>query len=204
MKDIDGNVYKTITIGTQTWMAENLRVTKYRNGDTIGTTYPPLKDISLENAPKYQWAPEGRINYVPIYGRLYTWYTVTDSRNVCPVGWHLPDNLEWTTLDNYLSGDTICVAKKLKEKTGFNATDMIHWCSSGCINQSGFTALPNCDRSDIGGWGDGTFCSVGYWWCNYEENITNSYARELVYLSDDLELISMSKRSGLSVRCIKD
>ncbi len=89
--DIDGNVYKIVTIGTQKWMAENLKVTKYRNGDLIGTTTPASKDISTESSPKYQWAYNGTANADTIntYGRLYTWYAVTDNRSVCPTGWHI-------------------------------------------------------------------------------------------------------------------
>ena len=94
LQDIDGNVYdNTVTIGTQIWMTENLRTTRYSNGDSIGTT---TLDISGESTPKYQWAYDGNESNVATYGRLYTWYAVTDSRNVCPVGWHVPSDAEWT------------------------------------------------------------------------------------------------------------
>lgn len=86
--DIDGNVYHTVTIGTQVWMVENLKVTKYRNGDLIGTTTPATLDISGEAEPKYQWVYDGKESNVSTYGRLYTWYAITDNRNVCPKGWH--------------------------------------------------------------------------------------------------------------------
>ena len=102
--DIDGNVYQTVTIGTQVWMKENLKVTKYCNGDVIGTTTPASLDISGEDTPKYQWAPNGDESNVAVYGRLYTWHAVTDSRNVCPTGWHLPDDAEWATLTTFLGG----------------------------------------------------------------------------------------------------
>lgn len=84
--DIDGNIYNTVTIGTQVWIKENLKVTRYRNGETIPTT---TADISGETTPKYQWAYNGNQSNVSVYGRLYTWYAVTDSRGVCPTGWHL-------------------------------------------------------------------------------------------------------------------
>ena len=102
VKDIDGNVYRTITIGTQVWMAENLKTTKYRNGDLIGTTTPATLVIEGESTPKYQWAYDGNESNVATYGRLYTWYVATDSRNVCPIGWHVPTDAEWTTLTDYL------------------------------------------------------------------------------------------------------
>ena len=88
--DIDGNVYHTVTIGTQVWMVENLKTTKYRNGVAIGTTTPATLSILSESLPtKYQWAYGGNESNVAIYGRLYTWYTVTDSRNIAPTGWHV-------------------------------------------------------------------------------------------------------------------
>ena len=87
---MDGNVYTSVTIGTQVWMVENLKTTKYRNGDLIGTTTPSTLDISAEATPKYQWAYSGDGNNVNTYGRLYTWYAVTDTGNTCPLGWNVP------------------------------------------------------------------------------------------------------------------
>src|SRR5262245_32163336 len=100
--DIDGNVYHTVNIGTQVWMLENLKTTKYRNGDLIETTTPATLDITSESTPKYQWAYNGEENNAATYGRLYTWYAATESRNVCPSGWHVPSDVEWTTLSNFL------------------------------------------------------------------------------------------------------
>ena len=108
-------VYTTVTIGTQVWMAENLKTTKYSNGDSIGTTSPATLDISIESAPKYQWAYDGNESNVTTHGRLYTWYTVTDSRNVCPIGWHLPTDAEWSTLTTYLGGEGVAANKKLSD-----------------------------------------------------------------------------------------
>jgi len=135
--DIDGNVYQTVSIGTQVWMKENLKVTRYRNGDIITPTNPATLDISGESAPKYQWAYNGDEGNVAVYGRLYTWYAATDLRNVCPSGWHLPTDTEWTTLTTFLGGFKVA-GGKLKE------TGSAHWQSpsTGATNQSGFTALP--------------------------------------------------------------
>jgi uncharacterized protein (TIGR02145 family) len=96
--DIDGNVYQTITIGTQAWMKENLKTTHYRNGDAIDTTSPATLDISGESTPKYQWVFENDQSDLSVYGRLYTWYAVTDKRNIAPTGWHVPTDAEWITL----------------------------------------------------------------------------------------------------------
>jgi len=92
--DIEGNVYNLVAIGTQTWMKENLKTTRYRNGDLIGTTTPATLDISGESTPKYQWAYAGNESNVITYGRLYSWHAVADSRNVCPTGWHVPTDVE--------------------------------------------------------------------------------------------------------------
>ena len=157
--DIEGNVYKTIQIEiptgnsksiettqaiTQIWMAENLKTTKYSNGDLIGTTTPATLNIYNEAMPKYQWAYEGNENYVDTYGRLYTWWAVTDNRNVCPTGWHVPTDDEWTKLVVFLGGKDDgygiwnAAGGKLKE------AGTKHWSSpnTGAVNSLGFTALP--------------------------------------------------------------
>jgi uncharacterized protein (TIGR02145 family) len=149
VKDIDGNVYKTVTIGTQVWMGENLKTTKYRNGDLIRTTIPATKGIESEPTAKYQWAYDGNESNVATYGRLYTWYAVTDKRNVCPTGWHVPTDIEWTTLTTYLGGVRVA-GGKLKE------TGTTHWQypNTGATNETGFTALPSGYRDSDGTYGD--------------------------------------------------
>jgi uncharacterized protein (TIGR02145 family) len=205
--DIDGNVYKTITIGTQTWMAENLKTTKYRNGDLIGTTIPYNKDISGETDPKYQWAYEGNESYVAIYGRLYTWYASNDSRNLCPTGWHLASNDEWNiltlTLDPKASGNdygniSYIAAGKLKE------IGTTHWLNPNlhATNESGYTALPSGNRNQFG-----VFRYIGeygYLWSSSEYNTECAYALDLSYNCGDLIRVYLVKKNVSSVRCIKD
>lgn len=96
--DIDGNVYNTISIGPRIWMVENLKTTRYNNGDLIGTTTTLNKDITGENNPKYQWPDAGLEENVQTWVRLYTWYAVKDSRGICPAGWHIPSDEDWETL----------------------------------------------------------------------------------------------------------
>src|SRR5665648_943598 len=100
--DIDGNVYKTVTIGTQVWMAENLKTTKYRNGDPI----PNITDATAwTNLTTGAYCNNNNdANYATTYGRLYNWYAVNDIRNIAPAGWHIPTKAEWTTLTTYLGG----------------------------------------------------------------------------------------------------
>ena len=154
--DVDGNVYTAVSIGTQVWMVENLKTTKYSNGDLIGTTTPATFDISAEAAPKYQWAYAGFEDNVFRYGRLYTWWAVTDIRGVCPTGWHVPTEDDWTALTTYLGGEDVA-GGKLKE------AGTTHWWApnEGATNSSGFTALPGGDRYDNGSFdGFGGYCTV--------------------------------------------
>ena len=195
--DKDGNVYKTVTIGTQVWMAENLKTTKYLNGELIGTTTLTSSDISAESTPKYQWPSGGNESSVGTYGRLYTWYAVTDSRNVCPAGWHVPTNAEFTTLMTYLGGDAIA-GLKLKE------TGTTHWNSpnTGATNETGFTALPGGYRGY-----EGTYNFIGYtgyFWSETEYDANNGWYRGLYYNGDYDHNLSNSKKVGFAVRCLKN
>jgi uncharacterized protein (TIGR02145 family) len=198
--DIDSNIYKTITIGTQTWMAENLKTTRYHNGDLIGTTR--RLNISRKSTPKYQWAYGGDEKNVATYGRLYSWYAVTDSRNICPTGWHVSTNNEWTTLANYLGGERVA-GDKLKE------TGTTHWYSpnKGATNESGFTALPAGSRLDKL-WDFKIYTQMGqsgHFWTATESVEDKSCAwRRLIYQGQDLHMGWASKKIGWPVRCIKD
>jgi uncharacterized protein (TIGR02145 family) len=199
VKDIDGNVYTSVTIGTQVWMVENLKTTKYRNGDLIGTTTTDTLDISLETTPKYQWAYDGNESNVNTYGRLYTWYAVMDSRNVCPTGWHVPSDAEWTTLTTYLGGKRVA-GGKLKE------TGTTHWRSpnTGATNETGFTALPSGYRDSDGTYGD--VVDYGAWWSSSERSTTDAYYRYMYRHSSSVYRRShySDKRNGFSVRCLRD
>ncbi len=201
VKDVDGNVYNTIAIGTQIWMVENLKVTKYRNGDLIGTTTPDTLDISKESSPKYQWiynySENDSIHTLEAFGRLYTWYAVTDSRGVCPSGWHIPDDTEWTILADYLGGNSEA-GGKLKE------TGIIHWDESnnGATNQTGFTAVPGGTRLRYG-----YFIYIGlsgFWWSSTQYYSKCGITRQLVHSDSLLYWCAINKRDGCSVRCIKD
>jgi uncharacterized protein (TIGR02145 family) len=197
IRDADGNVYTSVQIGTQVWIKENLKTTKYKNGDLIGTTTPDTLNISTESSPKYQWAYEGNEINVSIYGRLYTWYAITDSRNICPAGWHVPTDAEWSALNSLLGGEGVS-GGKLKE------TGLSHWITpnSDADNSSGFTAIP-------GGWRyyGGASEYIGYfsyWWSSTEENGDNAWWQQVNYVNPNFSRNTMNKKYGLSVRCIKD
>jgi uncharacterized protein (TIGR02145 family) len=195
--DKDGNVYTSVTIGTQVWLVENLKSTRYSNGDLIGTTTPATKDVSGELSPKYQWAYEGNESYVVDYGRLYTWYAVTDSRNVCPTGWHVPDNNDWTTLGTFLGGVNIA-GGKLKE------VGTIHWTTpnAGATNETGFTALPGGLRNYNGAY---MFVGInGFWWSSTEYSSSNALNWDMEFQFIGLFWNYNLKSYGFSVRCLRD
>ncbi|MGC1390144.1 MAG: FISUMP domain-containing protein [Bacteroidales bacterium] len=211
LTDIDGNVYSTITIGEQVWMQENLKTRKYRNGDLIGTTTPDTLDISGESMPEYQWAYNGNETNVFLYGRLYTWYTVTDSRGVCPTGWHVPIDAEWTTLTDYLTnngygygGNGSDIAKSMAATSGWNTNTTAGTVGNNQAsnNSSGFSALPSGSRSN-----NGAFVNVGndgLWWSSTETLATNSFFRYMLYVNSVVLGNYCDKTSGLSVRCLRD
>lgn len=129
--DIEGNIYKTIEIGTQTWMAENLRVTKLNDGTDI--CYGAFNDT----IPTFFWEFDNPIFYRNTVGGLYNWYAVNTGK-LCPSGWHVPTDIEWTVLTDFLGGDSIAGAK-MKEA----GTQNWYNPNEGATNESGFTALPN-------------------------------------------------------------
>lgn len=221
VSDVDGNQYYTVTIGSQLWMSENLKTTKYNNGYPIGTTNPANKDISAEINPKYQWAAGGDEANAATYGRIYTWYAITDNRNLCPSGWHVATDLDWSNLEVYLINNSY----KYDGSTGYESYNKIGkalsyaslWVSSnvtGSIgnndfplyrNKSGFSALP------AGGRGfQGLFNTIGYqavWWTTTEDTIDPEvgWARIMNWNTDHI-LKNGYLKAGLAnpVRCIKD
>jgi uncharacterized protein (TIGR02145 family) len=195
--DIDGNVYPIITIGKQVWMKEDLKTTRYSNGDSISTTTPATLDITNEPTPKLQWAYDGNKSNVEIYSRLYTWFAATDDRNICPTGWHVPTYADWSTLTTYLVGEYVA-GGKLKEK------GTTHWKSpnTGATNESGFTALPGSSRDDYGAYND--IGLVGNWWCATECVENTAWYRCMGYQDASVLRSVWDKTFAFSVRCVKD
>jgi uncharacterized protein (TIGR02145 family) len=192
--DIEGNIYNTIIIGTQTWMKENLKVTKYKDGTSIPNI---TKDNDWRglNTGAYCWY-ENNISYKGIYGALYNWFAV-NTGNLCPIGWHVPSDAEWTTLTTYLGGVSVA-GGKLKEDGDS------HWTRGnvGATNETGFTALPGGSRV-----GDLVFCGIGssgIWWGSSDYTYSNAYVRGMMDYSRSVSRASHNKSSGFSVRCLKD
>jgi len=211
--DIDGNKYNIITIGTQVWMVENLKTTRYRNGEAIGTTTPASKDISSESSPKYQWVCNDNEENVDKYGRLYSWHTLNDSRSIAPTGWHVSTDAEWITLQNYLiangynyDGTTTGnkIAKSMASTTDWDTFNAIGYIGNDLSknNTSGFTALPGAYRSDRGAFAEVGSSSI--WWTSTEFSATSAWGRSLTYSSNNLNRINYPKGSGFYVRCVRD
>ena len=196
--DKDGNTYKTIVIGTQTWMAENLRTTKYRNGDSIPKITDSIVWSNLKTGAYCNCNNSNSVQMIATYGRLYNWYAASDSRNIAPLGWHVPTNDEWTTLITYLGGETLAI-KKLKEK------GETHWLfyNEGSDNSSGFTALPGSCRMGLHFLAMGYF---GYWWRSTEDDskISAWYRSLSIDPDETVTPYIWFKEDGFSVRCVKD
>jgi uncharacterized protein (TIGR02145 family) len=196
--DVEGNNYNIVTIGTQTWMAENLKTTKYNDGTNIplvtnGTTWGTL------TTPAYCWYNNDEAGNKITYGALYNWYTV-NSGKLCPSGWHIPDNSEWTTLTDYLGGQSIA-GGKLKE------TGTAHWTTpnTGATDEVFFTGLPAGSRGGAGVFGN--IGNYGYWWTANAHSVDPLYAWGFVLQYNLPEVIRADyyyKRDGFSVRCIKN
>jgi len=194
--DIDGNLYKTIKIGSQWWMAENLKVTHYRNGDPIPnvTDYTAWENLTTGALCDYN----SDLNNVIIYGKLYNWHAISDGHNIAPNGWHVPTNKEWKTLVNTLGGESIA-GDKMKE------SGIVNWSNpnTNTTNEIGFAALPGGYRFYL----YGTFHGMGstaYFWSStmFGDNL----AWYLSLKSDNSEIgyAGTYKNNGLSIRCVKD
>ncbi len=205
--DYDGNHYKTIIIGNQVWMAENLKVIHYPNGDPIplvadNTAWGNLGNNNTGDAYCYY-----NNDANSIYGALYTYAAaiganwkkgLVKNQGVCPNGWHLPSDAEWTELENYISsnGHSETVGTALKSKSGWNSN------SNGTDNY-GFNALPGGYRY----YNDGSFYNVGKyggWWSSTKEGSSGAYYRDLFYFSSNISKNVVNKLSGFSVRCVKN
>lgn len=196
--DVELNEYETVIIGTQTWMVQNLSTTRFRNNDPVSTTTPATLDITSENSPVHVWFSNGDAASATIYGNLYTWYAITDSRNICPTGWHIPTDVEWTTLENAVGGYLIAGAT-LKE----SGND--HWLApynTDATDLSCFTALPGGYRPASGSFS--LLRNEAHFWSSTESESANGWERMLSTSSYSVTRQGAAKNSGLSVRCIKD
>ncbi len=215
MEDADGNIYNTVKIGTQVWMAENLKTTKYNDGTPITNV---KEDKEWGNLTTGAYCNYDNLNRnAEIYGRLYNWHAVNTGK-LTPEGWHVPSEEDWTILQNYLisngynfdgSREEDKIAKSLCAKTNWKllkgeeseslpgAPGVEH----GKNNSSGFSALPGGIRSR-----GGLFGSIGelsYWWSVNEGNANVAYVRYMYFTLNSFEFFSTEKEHGLSIRLVR-
>jgi len=178
-----------VIIGAQVWMAKNLEITTFRNGDPIPqAASDEAWSIAVQNKqPAYCYNGE-------TYGKLYNWYAINDQRGLAPEGWHIPSDAEWTQLCDYLGGEGVA-GKKMKSTSGWNN-------KGNGTNESGFNGLPGGYRNNYGPFryqGDN-----GHWWSAAEVSSDGAYYRGLVHNGDNLFRDDSGKVGGFSVRCLRD
>jgi uncharacterized protein (TIGR02145 family) len=198
MTDQEGNVYKTIVIGTQEWMAENLNTSIYRNGDAIATN---LDIIAWEATSSGAWSyyNNDENNTCP-YGKLYNWYTCVDARGLCPAGWHVPSDGEWTVLMGFLGGASEAGGKMKSTGTSQELTGL--WSSPNfeATNSSGFSAIPGGNRSN--GYSDAG--NIGYYWSITDIDANNAAVRYMSFEGSNADGFNFPMQAGFSVRCLRD
>lgn len=190
--------YRTVKIGSQIWMAENLDVATFRNGDLIqeARTVQEWVDAGNKGIPAWCYYANDYLN-LGKYGRLYNAFAVSDPRGLAPVGWHVPSDAEWKVLTDYL-GDILIAGGKMKE-VGFN-----NWNSpnTAATNSSGFSAIPGGLRHF-----DGSFLSLGneaYWWSTTNTTPGSYWIRWLDFVSENVNVGAHNGKRGIAVRCMKD
>ena len=213
--DGDNNIYPVIEIGTQVWMAENLKTTKYNDNSSIPLVIGNTAWSAL-STPGYCWYNNDSPANKDIFGAIYNGYAAdaasNGGKNVCPTGWHVPTDIQWSTLTDFLinngygnQGSGASIAKSMAATSGWTTTT-----GYGLVgniqtsnNASGFTARPGGFRSSSNGSYLNIF-DIGYWWSATAFYTSSAYYRNLDYSCSEVFRYYSSKREGLSVRCIKD
>ena len=198
--DVQGNVYATVQIGTQRWMAENLRTTKFCNGEDI----PQISnDNNWNTATTPGWCV---YNADPtndtLFGKLYNWFTVSDPRNACPCGWHVPSDAEFTTLTDFLGTESVAGGKMKAIGTLSGGDGLWSIANFEATNESGFTGLPGGGRAS-GAQFSGV--NVNAWfWNSSSYTATTAWRRIIENLSPGVTRSEVNKKTGCSVRCVQD
>jgi uncharacterized protein (TIGR02145 family) len=199
-QDGDFNIYPVVAIGSPTpqiWMAANLKTTKYNDGTTLLSNVIDITTWSTQTTAAY--CDYSNVpTYSTTYGRLYNWYAVasTNPKNVCPTGWHVPSDAEWTTLGNNLGGNTVA-GGKLKE------TGTTHWANPNiATNETGFTALPGGYRSESGSFG--LLGTYSFWWSSTSGGPSFAFYRYMTNSNGSLASGDNDKHGGFYVRCLKN
>lgn len=206
MMDVDGNVYVTVKIGDQWWMAENLKVTSYRNGDPITQAQTSGNWVNSANGA---WCFYG--NNVEAPGLLYNYSAVSDPRNIAPDGWRIPTDNDWKLLERHLG-----MSESESNKTGWRGSDegeklkieenkgWVVYEDVWSTNESGFTALAGSCRLFDGVWGDPGLQHTGFWWTSTQHPDGKVWYRHLDYKNADVFRQRINGKYGMSIRCVKN
>ena len=177
--DIDGNSYAIMKIGNKLWMVDNLKTTKYQNGDTIPNIIDNIKWNNINYGAYRNYFDNNK--FVNKYGRLYNWYAVSDSRGIAPKGWRVPDKDDWNIMENTkMPGNNKTIGNILKEKALYPA--------GYCDPKGGF----------------GNIFNNGYWWLLSNNDAKTAWYTYLLYYNSSVSLTTCDKNHGFSVRCVKD
>jgi uncharacterized protein (TIGR02145 family) len=200
VSDIDGNAYNTVLIGTQCWTKENLKTSRYRNGGLIPNVTDGTAWINLTTGAWSYYNNDVSNN--AIYGKLYNWYT-TLGDTLCPTGWGVPTDAEWTILTTYLGGESVAGGKMKSVGTAYWNTP-----NTGATNESGFSALPGGYRNNFGGSFSGSFSNIridAFFWSATENVSSHAWLRNLFNDYGDVDRNhDFNKSVGASVRCLRD
>ena len=205
--DIDGNTYQTVKIGDQWWMAENLKVTHYRNGEAIPNVAADgaWSDLTAGAYCDYNNNP----NNVAVYGRFYNWFAVNDSRNIAPEGWRVPSDVEWKQLEIYLGmspaeADSYPAWRGTDQGGKLKETGTTHWINpnAGATNESGLTGLPGGSRGNDGYFG--YMRLYAHYWSSTGSDSYNAWGRSLGYDQAGVGRYVYYKQGGFSILCVKD
>lgn len=208
MTDQDGNVYKTVKIGNQWWMAENLKVTHYRNGDAIPEITSNSEGAGLSTGARCVY--DNNESNAATYSYLYNWYAVDDSRDIAPAGWHVPTDEEWKELEIALGmsqSEADGSADRGTNEGSKLAGNAALWADGGLKNnasfgESGFSALPGGFRSSYGRFHNLGYCA--YFWSSTERDSSSAWFRGLGYLDSGVGRSHDNGRSGFSIRLVRD
>ena len=196
MTDYNTNTYSTVLIGAQCWTTTNLKVTHYDDGSLIPDLTSSASNPWATSGARTEYVAAGVTGYVGTYGYLYNWYAVNDLRKLCPNGWHVPTDAEWTTLTDYLGG-VFVAGGKMKSTSSLWATP-----NTGADNSSGFSALPGGSRDFVGSFVD--IRSIAFFWSATENSFNSAWNRILFYYNGLVNRLDNNKSLGASVRCLRD
>jgi uncharacterized protein (TIGR02145 family) len=193
--DIDGNLYYTVILGSQIWMAENLKTTHFQNGDSIPIVNSNTSWNSLTTGAYCNYNNDTSL--VTAYGRLYNWYAVDDTRDIAPAGWHVASDSDWQILIEYLGGEAIA-GGAMKD------TGSTYWGYSnvGATNESGFTGRGSGCRDEAGNYG--SIQDVMYLWSSTEQDTSRAWGRTINSHNSVAGRNGYFNKDGFAVRCVKD